>query len=88
MTNGLDPPAPTPEVLTLLGRIDERTRNLAENAIETRATINDIQKTIAGLDSKFGTRREMNLLKWILGIVLGLVGSGTIALLVYALSHR
>lgn len=74
----------TTEMLTLLGRIDERTRNQAENAIETRNAIADINKQLAALDVKYPTRREMNLLKWVIGILAGALAAGAIGLLIKA----
>lgn len=57
------------QMLTLLGRIDERTRIQAQEAIETR-------RAIAELPDKFASKEEVKPLKWFFYTVIGLVISG------------
>lgn len=77
----------TTEMLTLLGRIDERTKNLAQEALETRQAVGNLNTQVGTLDAKFATRRELNLMKWLLGILAALLTSGVIALVVASLNR-
>jgi hypothetical protein len=77
-----------PNVMALLGRLDERTRLMAEQASDTSTKVQALNTKVESLDNRFATRRELNLVKWLMGILGTLAASGVIALLAELLGRR